>query len=131
MTGILHVLFGMKGRITRAQFWGGTLFSWFIIVLIVAASELLKSDDVLGAEGSVALIGVAALWIAFIWMSICVRAKRYHDRNKSGWFQLISLIPVIGFPWMMIELGFFEGTPGGNEYGPSPKGTPNVSEVFV
>jgi uncharacterized membrane protein YhaH (DUF805 family) len=47
-----------------------------------------------------------------------VGAKRFHDVGRSGWFLLLWLIPVIGQLWWIVELGFFQGTPGLNKYGP-------------
>jgi uncharacterized membrane protein YhaH (DUF805 family) len=47
-------------------------------------------------------------------------AKRCHDRDRSGWFQLISLIPLIGSIWLLVEVGFLRGTPGPNRFGPDP-----------
>jgi uncharacterized membrane protein YhaH (DUF805 family) len=53
-------------------------------------------------------------------ISIAVAVKRYHDRNKSGWWVLIVFVPVIGGLWYLIECGFLRGTPGPNNYGPDP-----------
>ena len=55
-----------------------------------------------------------------IWFSLAVGAKRCHDRNRSGWFQAIVLIPIIGAIWLLIELGFLKGTEGENRFGPDP-----------
>jgi len=49
--------------------------------------------------------------------------KRYHDRDKSGWWILILFIPLVGFIWFLIELGCLPGTPGPNRFGPDPLGT--------
>jgi len=46
--------------------------------------------------------------------------KRYHDRDKSGWWVLIIFLPVIGALWYLIECGFLRGTDGNNAYGPDP-----------
>ena len=54
------------------------------------------------------------------WIHIAVAVKRYHDRNKSGWWVLIVFLPVIGGLWYLIECGFLRGTPGPNTYGPDP-----------
>ncbi len=43
-----------------------------------------------------------------------------HDQNKSGWWILISLIPLIGGIWLLV-LTWLEGTSGPNQYGPDPK----------
>ena len=50
--------------------------------------------------------------------AIIVHIKRFHDRDKSGWWVLIGLVPIIGAIWLLIELGFFKGTPGPNRFGP-------------
>ena len=60
--------------------------------------------------------GIFAL-IALI-PAIIVYIKRFHDRDKSGWWVLIGLIPIIGSIWLLIELGFLKGTPGPNRFGP-------------
>jgi uncharacterized membrane protein YhaH (DUF805 family) len=49
--------------------------------------------------------------------TIIVYVKRFHDRDKSGWWVLIGLIPIIGVIWLLIELGFLKGTPGPNRFG--------------
>ena len=43
---------------------------------------------------------------------VIVYIKRFHDRDKSGWWVLIWLIPIIGAIWLLIELGFLKGNPG-------------------
>ena len=69
-----------------------------------------------GATGAVwTIVGVLAFWI-----SLAVGVKRWHDRNKSGWWMLIILVPVIGSLWYLIECGFLKGTTGPNTYGPDP-----------
>ena len=63
---------------------------------------------------------VLIIWyIALIWTSICINAKRWHDREKSGWWQLVGAIPLIGL-WALIENGFLRGTDGPNTYGNDP-----------
>ena len=58
--------------------------------------------------------------LAGIWVALAVGAKRCHDRDRSGWFQLIMLIPIVGGLWLLIELGFLRGTIGENRFGPDP-----------
>ena len=61
--------------------------------------------------------------LAILYPSLAVAAKRFHDRDKSGWWILILFIPIIGFIWYLVELGFLPGTPGPNRFGPDPLGT--------
>ena len=64
------------------------------------------------------LSGIFAL-LVFI-PAILVYIKRFHDRDKSGWWMLIVLIPIVGAIWFLVELGFLAGTPGLNRFGPPP-----------
>jgi uncharacterized membrane protein YhaH (DUF805 family) len=62
------------------------------------------------------------LYLALIWPSLAISIKRWHDRDKSGWWVLIGFIPLIGGIWALIETGFLEGTKGPNQYGLDPLG---------
>jgi uncharacterized membrane protein YhaH (DUF805 family) len=52
-----------------------------------------------------------------IWISVAVQVKRWHDRDKSGWWFLMNFVPIIGWLWVLIECGFLRGTPGPNRFG--------------
>lgn len=104
------------GRINRGKFWAG------ILVIFAGAFVAALVDNVLGTTfngmpyGFVyALYGLAALYSVF-----AVYAKRWHDRDKSGWWTLIALVPIIGGIWLIVELGILGGTNGANRYGPDP-----------
>ncbi len=61
------------------------------------------------------LYGLAALI-----PGIAVGVRRLHDTERTGWWMLIGLIPVIG---TIILIVFFaqDSKPGANKYGPNPK----------
>jgi uncharacterized membrane protein YhaH (DUF805 family) len=59
--------------------------------------------------------GVLSLVIG--WPGIAISVKRYHDRNKSGWWVLINLIPVVGILWTVVENGLLRGSVGPNRFG--------------
>lgn len=61
----------------------------------------------------------AVLFIFFVLLGL-ISVSRFHDRNKSGFWALILLIPVFGFLWLIIECLFFRGTEGQNKYGEDP-----------
>ncbi|WP_417430347.1 DUF805 domain-containing protein [Kiloniella sp.] len=63
--------------------------------------------------------------------SILILIKRWHDRDKSGWWTLIIFVPIIGSFWVLIECGFLRGTAGPNRFGASrfPE-EQNINEVF-
>jgi len=75
-----------NGRATRSEFWWWVLF---VILATIAANIL---NDKLGILVS---LGTLLPYIA-------VTARRLHDTNRSGWWQLIGIIPVIGWIIMIV-----------------------------
>jgi len=108
------LFFSFEGRIARSTFWTMTLLlavvSWVIGAILLA---------IIG-NPEVTLIVVALLDIPFIWATLAIQVKRWHDRDKSGWWILISLIPLFGGIWALVETGFLRGTVGPNRYGEDP-----------
>ncbi|MES2580747.1 MAG: DUF805 domain-containing protein [Pseudomonadota bacterium] len=92
-----------SGRAKRPEFW------WFALFCLIA-SLLLE------AVGS----GVSWLFsLATLLPSLAVGARRLHDLNKSGWMQLIWLIPILGWIYMIYLLAQ-PGDAGDNQYGTPP-----------
>jgi uncharacterized membrane protein YhaH (DUF805 family) len=100
----------IKPRTFRIGF--GLIFIADIIVylLILATREHL---------GILALL-FSLLYLVLLYPGVCIGIKRFHDRDKSGWWVLIALVPLIGGLWYIIECCFLSGTPGPNQYGPDP-----------
>lgn len=63
------------------------------------------------------LIGLLAL-ATFI-PSLAVAVRRLHDTDRSGWWLLIGLIPLLGGLILLIFM-ISGGTRGPNRYGPDP-----------
>jgi uncharacterized membrane protein YhaH (DUF805 family) len=41
--------------------------------------------------------------LALTYATLAVAAKRWHDRDKSGWWSLIGLVPIIGGVWIIVD----------------------------
>jgi len=119
------LLFGFQGRVNRAKWWLVAL-SVFVVEMIVfaaiAGGAAMSGDpqEIASAIGPIAGGVIFVMVVLATWIHIAVAVKRYHDRNKSGWWVLIVFLPVIGGLWYLIECGFLFGTPGPNTYGPDP-----------
>ena len=105
------ILFSFKGRVNRAKFWMVRL----LMIVVAFIVGLIYSGA--SEAGCVILLPFGIFWF---WAGLAVAAKRWHDRNKSAWWILIELIPIIGPIWAIVELGFFKGTVGPNRFGPDP-----------
>ena len=55
-----------------------------------------------------------------VWIQMALQVKRWHDRDKSGWWVLIGVIPIVGRLYALVETGLLRGTEGPNRYGPDP-----------
>ena len=89
-----------NGRATKPEFW------WFVLFCFLGTVIL----DLL-AGGLSAIFSLATLL-----PSIAVGARRLHDTNKSGWFQLIWFIPILGWLYMVYLL-VQDGDAAANQYG--------------
>jgi len=109
--------FSAQGRVNRKQWWLRLILPIFVITLVLAFI-----DKVTGAYDPKLGVGILSglFLLACLIPAILVDIKRWHDRDKSGWWMLIVLVPIIGSMWFLIELGFLAGTPGANRFGPPP-----------
>lgn len=101
-----------EGRATRSQYWA------FVLVYFAVAVGASMLDAWRGGT----LVGTLVA-LAMLYPSIVVTIRRWHDRDKSGWWVLLSLVPLIGAIWTLVECGCLRGTPGPNRFGPDPLAT--------
>jgi uncharacterized membrane protein YhaH (DUF805 family) len=112
-----HLFLSLDGRIGRQSFWIGVLVMWGISIVAMVIDGAIGTQF----EGGFGILGIVVL-LASIYPAIMLYAKRWHDRNKSGWWTLIGLVPLVGWIWLLVELGFLRGTAGNNDYGADPLG---------
>ncbi|MFT7652779.1 MAG: uncharacterized membrane protein YhaH (DUF805 family) [Limisphaerales bacterium] len=98
-----------QGRASRQQYW---MFLLFNLIVTIATVFL---DSMVGANGILVLLYPLAVLIP----SIAVAIRRLHDTDRSGWWLLIALVPLIGSIWLLV-LFVFRGTEGSNQYGEDP-----------
>ncbi len=116
-TGVLKKYAVFGGRARRKEFW---MFVLFNIIIGVVLGMLDGKNNLIGNIYS----------LAVLIPSLAVGARRLHDINKSGWWQLLGLIPVIGWIWLIV-LMCFDGDAADNRFGPNPKiiaVTPQISQ---
>lgn len=97
------------GRARRQEYW------MFVLANMIVAIGLSVIDMIIGFQIFSGLYSLAVLI-----PSLAVGARRLHDIGKSGWWLLISLIPLVGAIWLLVLLAQ-DGTPEPNQWGASPK----------
>ena len=105
-----EALFSFEGRMSRSDYWLKGVIPLIFLVGIPQCVLILIATD--GARTLAIMIGLCSLWPTFaLWI------KRYHDRDRSGWYLLESLIPLVGQVWLIVQVGFLKGTVGHNRFG--------------
>ena len=107
-----NLLFSFRGRIGRKAFW----FAFAISIAVTCVAALLNRL-LFGSYDSLLTLSINLVMTI---SSLAVSAKRWHDRDKSAWWLLLPLIPLVGVVWTIVETGFLRGTPGPNRFGPDP-----------
>lgn len=113
-------LFSFDGRIGRGAMWGISIAG--SIVGAVAWTVMM------GGYGAFVTLLALVVALAAMVVGIATNVKRWHDRGKSGAWYFISLVPIIGPIWTLVELGFLAGTDGVNQYGYPDSGSPFAGE---
>ncbi|MBN3738573.1 MULTISPECIES: DUF805 domain-containing protein [Burkholderia] len=109
-------LFSFKGRTERLPWWIYSLVSGLIGAFLDAGSRGSPDDDLPLAVALVAgAIAVVATWS---WLAVTV--KRLHDIDKSGWWALLLVVPIVGAIALFVMNGFIAGTPHANRFGEPP-----------
>jgi uncharacterized membrane protein YhaH (DUF805 family) len=81
-----------NGCASRPEFWW-----WFVFTLVVTVALRTVSYNVAGVFSLVTFLP-----------SIAVAARRLHDVDRSGWWQLLYFVPVIG--WIILIIFCAEPT---------------------
>jgi uncharacterized membrane protein YhaH (DUF805 family) len=107
-----------RGRAPRQEYW------YFVLVNLVVSVVLMLVDIALGDFDKELYIGFLSgtYGLAVIVPSFAVTVRRLHDTDRSGWWVLISCIPLIG-PLIFVVFLAQDSTPGQNRYGVNPKGS--------
>jgi len=107
-----------NGRAPRAEYWYFILGVFLIGLGIGLVSGIL--DFVPGGRTLGHLI-LALFELGIFLPGLAVAVRRLHDTDKSGWWYLIALVPLIGGIVLLI---FFctKGSYGPNRFGPDPYG---------
>ena len=117
-------LLSASGRIGRLRYLAYSLVASLVIGVFIAIASLILG----GAGESTLLIILGLLYIPLIIYTVLLAKRRLNDLDKSGWWQLLYLVPIVGILLAFYML-LWPGTKGANNYGPQP--TKNSALVVV
>jgi uncharacterized membrane protein YhaH (DUF805 family) len=108
----------LDGRSSRSEFW------WFAVMNTLFGIVAMMIDHGLFPESKAGRGPIALLYGVIVASPLlAVAVRRLHDSGQSGWWLLMSVVPLIG---QLALFGMFvnESEAGENEYGPEPRAQP-------
>lgn len=110
---VLKQFFDFIGRARRKEYW---MFILFHVLALVAAAVI---DTVAG----IGMPGMGPVYLVYALVTFIpglgAAVRRLHDTDRSGWWILLSLIPLAGL--VVLVFLALEGSRGTNRFGADPK----------
>jgi uncharacterized membrane protein YhaH (DUF805 family) len=121
--GPFWLFFSPIGRVSREPYWLALALTWVLfmipIVLWARTVEVVPGKEMADYLGD--FIGANPLMpfilIAFQWVELALVIKRLQDRGLSGLLAILVFMPYLNILFVL-GLGFIQGDPGPNAYGP-------------
>ncbi|MEH8244950.1 DUF805 domain-containing protein [Aeromonas veronii] len=108
-----------SGRARRTEYWMFVLCNVIVMLLLGMVDKLIGGDNEL----------ISSIYsLSVLLPSLAVAARRLHDTDRSGWWLLLGLIPIIG-TLVLIYFMVCNGQQGPNRFGDDPKAAP--SQGFI
>lgn len=100
---------GFQGRASKKEYWMFMLYEGVIYLVLSVVEEIVGLSYILSA------IYFAATFLP----SLAVACRRLHDTGRSGWWNLIVLIPIVGIIIFVVQT-CQASQETDNQYGPKP-----------
>ena len=112
----LKKYFIIKGRASRSEYWFLQLLFTPLAMYVGFWSDPVSTGTI--DPPPLYILSTIIVMLLFI-PSITSQIRRFHDKDKSGWFIFINIIPLIGWLIALVML-LDKGTPGKNRFGEYP-----------
>jgi uncharacterized membrane protein YhaH (DUF805 family) len=110
---VARALFSFEGRLSRGDYW----LKGFLPMLPVG---IFNNILAYGVEEDWARALSMVIGLFSLWPALALIIKRLHDRDKTGWWALLLLVPIVGPLFLAVGVWFLKGTNGPNRFGPDP-----------
>lgn len=112
---VMRRSFDFSGRANRREYW------WFVGLVTLFSIVVGAIFEIISPDASTIVSGLFSL--VHLVPSLSVGARRLHDTGRSGWWQALGLVPLIGF-LVLLVLMLLKGNEGSNRFGEPPASTP-------
>jgi uncharacterized membrane protein YhaH (DUF805 family) len=109
--------FRFSGRASRPEWWFWFLFLTVAMIFLAIAPMLLFIVRAPPPLSDVLMYTFLAFWAVSAAPHYALIFRRLHDVDRSGWWLLILLLPIVGLVLILYWLSQ-PGSAGTNKYGP-------------
>ncbi|MEY4517021.1 MAG: hypothetical protein RL180_1367 [Pseudomonadota bacterium] len=104
-----------SGRARRKEYWMFYLF-YFIFLILTVIVDIILMALIGNSMPLLTVLFVLGTFVPFLAVTI----RRLHDTDRSGWWMLITFVPLVG-GFIFLFFTCVEGTLGANRFGANPK----------
>lgn len=102
-----------QGRSSRSEYW------WWVLFVAILSFCIGIIESILGFSMTAVQTTSGILSLVLLLPGLGLSVRRLHDINKSGWWILLGLIPVVGA--IVLIIWFAQNSQmQDNQYGPVP-----------
>jgi uncharacterized membrane protein YhaH (DUF805 family) len=117
-------IFSFGGRIGRLRYLAygiGTSIILMAVMIPILGGTMFAGGFAGGEQtmGALTMVAMVVFYVASIVLAVMFAKRRLNDMNRSGWWFLLFIVPLINLV-MTIYVIFFPGTQGPNNFGPTP-----------
>lgn len=98
-------IFTIDGKSNRPDYWWPVIINYILGAIIISVIQSITGHSIntIYDWKDVGLNSLRNLVLILVWIAtLTVKIRRLHDTNRSGWWVLIEIIPLIGTIWFFI-----------------------------
>lgn len=113
-------IFSFNGRIGRLRYLAYGI--GINVLLMLVMFPIMGGAALMGGEAEMSMAGIlvaAVFYLLAIVASVMFGKRRLNDLNRSGWWFLLFIVPLVNL-LLVIYVLFFPGTQSSNNFGSAP-----------
>jgi uncharacterized membrane protein YhaH (DUF805 family) len=100
-----HNLFNFSGVSSRSDYWWPVIINYIIggILITIVQAALGHPIQDIYSWSDLGISTISKLIAFIVWLgTLSLQFRRLHDTDRSGWWVLLPILPIIGTIWYFI-----------------------------
>ena len=109
-------LFSFNGRLNRLRYVSYIAFTYMLLIVPLAILAVIGISGQIESTSIIVISALAIFILVFVVFSLAVLRRRLNDMGRSGWWAIVSIIPLLG-SLFLIYVMFAPGDEQSNAWG--------------